>query len=761
MRLTLRTMLAYLDDILDPGDAQDIARRIDESEFATNVVHRTRDTMRRLRLGAPGLYDRGSSVDPNTVAEYLDNTLPPERVPDFEKVCLESDVHLAEAAACHQILTLVLGEPAEVDPASRERMYGLVARRAPAVAPKAALPVPAPSNGHAATAATAAVENRHKPEVPEYLRESAASRGRWALGLAAALLLCGGLAAAAFFFGDRQWLQAWITQADGDGNSTDDASALPGEPDDATDEDSADEESADNTSATAADATDDDSAEGLPERAADEAADGAELAAAGNVVELDLEVPAGAAETDRAVDQAADDDEAPPAPIPADLAAIGGIEEDADDASDDGDAFFPANDTDDMPDDAETGELAAAGNAVENPDAAAEPAVNAESVGRFVSARTVLFRQNAAGGWATVPSLSSLSGGDVLIAPPTFRSTLVLRNGVTVQLLGDSAIELSPSDEDGRLGLRLRQGRAVLMTVGAEPVEMRLTAGDRAGLVTFSDGSSELAVEVRGLLDPGANPTTAAARYAVELFATSGGIQWQDAAGGEALVLDAPSQRRLDLPALPAAAEGEGGADVGNEAPAPTAFPDWIESRPLGQIDQAAAEALVAHLEQPDRSVELGLRELAEHRKREVRALAARSLAAIGQFESLVGLLADAEQRPVWPQQVEALRAAVAAGPETATAVQGAFATVRREDGPALFRMLWGYAAEDLTAGEAARLVEYLEHEDLDFRVLSIWNLHAITGAVSSYRPEYPPARRQQYVLRWQQKLAAGEIVPK
>ncbi len=180
MRLTLRTMLAYMDDILEPSDHQQVGQKIEESEFATNLLHKIRDVTRRMRLGAPKVSGRGMGLDPNTVAEYLDNTLPGERVPDFEKVCLESDVHLAEAASCHQILTLVLGEPAEVDPALRRRMYDIVSESAGAEARTAAsaaavaTPVLAAAGGPSSEAAP--TPSKPRPEVPDYLRGGSRSR---------------------------------------------------------------------------------------------------------------------------------------------------------------------------------------------------------------------------------------------------------------------------------------------------------------------------------------------------------------------------------------------------------------------------------------------------------------------------------------------------------------------------------------------------------------------------------------------------------
>lgn len=125
MRLTLRTLLAYLDDILEPEQAREIGKKASESPSASTLIGRIREVTRRRRLTAPALSGPGAGLDPNVVAEYLDNTLPAEGVGDVEQVCLESDVHLAEVVACHQVLTLVLGEPVTVVSESRERMYAL------------------------------------------------------------------------------------------------------------------------------------------------------------------------------------------------------------------------------------------------------------------------------------------------------------------------------------------------------------------------------------------------------------------------------------------------------------------------------------------------------------------------------------------------------------------------------------------------------------------------------------------------------------
>src|SRR5436190_23585457 len=126
MRLTLRTLLAYLDDTLEPTEAKLIGQKVAESDTAQELVARIKEVTRRRRITTPGPAGPGSKVDPNSIAEYLDNALTADQLAEVEQLALASDVHLAEIASCHQVLTLVLGEPALVPPSAYKRMYQAV-----------------------------------------------------------------------------------------------------------------------------------------------------------------------------------------------------------------------------------------------------------------------------------------------------------------------------------------------------------------------------------------------------------------------------------------------------------------------------------------------------------------------------------------------------------------------------------------------------------------------------------------------------------
>ena len=123
MRLTLRTLLAYLDNTLEPEDAQILRQKLEESGFATQLVQRIRDSLTNKELTAPPPDSAHPIGEANVISEYLDSTLTAEQISEIERACLESEPHLAEAAACHQILTMVLGQPAEVSDALRRRIH--------------------------------------------------------------------------------------------------------------------------------------------------------------------------------------------------------------------------------------------------------------------------------------------------------------------------------------------------------------------------------------------------------------------------------------------------------------------------------------------------------------------------------------------------------------------------------------------------------------------------------------------------------------
>ncbi len=143
LQLTLRTLLAYIDDTLEPTQARALGKLVAESEEVKELVERIKKVTRRRGLATPALTNGDDTADPNTVAAYLDNALDSATIKQVEETCLGSDAHLAEVAACHQILTLLLTEPARVPPHAHRRMYQLVPPPAaePGRKPNKALPI--------------------------------------------------------------------------------------------------------------------------------------------------------------------------------------------------------------------------------------------------------------------------------------------------------------------------------------------------------------------------------------------------------------------------------------------------------------------------------------------------------------------------------------------------------------------------------------------------------------------------------------------
>jgi hypothetical protein len=184
--LTLRTLLAYLDDTLEPAQAKAIGQKIAESPVAQELVERIRKVIHEPGLPAPPLSGPNAKVDANIAAEYLDNVLMSDEMAEVEEVLLNSDLHLAEAAACHQILTLYLGQPGAVPALARKRMYGL-GKTPQGIEKRPARPLP-PDPDEIDDETDSEADETEEPELPEYIRAEFRRRRLIAGGAVLALL---------------------------------------------------------------------------------------------------------------------------------------------------------------------------------------------------------------------------------------------------------------------------------------------------------------------------------------------------------------------------------------------------------------------------------------------------------------------------------------------------------------------------------------------------------------------------------------------
>ena len=817
MRLTLRTLLAYLDDLLDRRDAEELETKIQSSPLASELVHRIRNTVGQIRLDSPPVDGQGMGGDPNTVSEYLDNTLPPERVPDFERVCLDSDVNLGEVASCHQVLTLVLGEPAEVSPEMRRRVYALGYEDDADVdvldEPLAAslgstrLPVTSDAAGepsHSADApepaATSDERWKYPDQKPSYTAEKSFRVLPLALtALAAFVLVFAGLRGLGPFdsthpiakmFGGNQ-----VASSDNDGAVDDGVPVV----------ELGMEPGADGTEET-------DSFVPVPEMNVDVAGtDVLDLPPADEVVEPSFDGADG---------------------ISDDTGGENGFVTDDQDAGQFADAvgFDSPNETNQEPFETElpTGDpnegnvdgggltLTNPGNPVVPP----EPRPLANPVANRI-------RDASSGDVNLVPTFpgndglandNENDGVDNFANDPIDDPNLDV---ASAEQPFDPVLDGGPVEPEGpaELGQLVAEKSVVLrLNPNTESWDRPshgspLVAGDEylslpvyRSQLAFSNGIDVTLVGATGvqLLPPERNGVPRIHVKSGRIIVAPTGEQGLDidlqVGGHDAQILfdDANSVlaievRQENLPGTdPTAAMpmtvveafattgivhwAEVGQDavqisagqrfafvddrIGTTSDAAT-VPVWISSKRVKPINQRAARDL-APMITFDRPVVLSLQEQTDHRRHEIRSLTACSLAYLGDLRPLVTALNDERLKAYRTEQFETLRRVVASSQQSAEEVRDAFAMRHGERTEEFFRILWGYSPSELQAGASTELVEHLLDESLDFRIVAIETLKRITGkSITTFGPEQSQNSRRKAYLHWSSDAKKNRIAYK
>jgi len=761
VRLTLRTLLAYLDDILPAAETKELGEKIAASPVASQLVERIRDVMRRRRLTAPEVDGSGGGIEPNLVAEYLDNSLPPERVADVERVCLESDVNLAEVAACHQVLTLVLGEPVEIAGRLRERMYALGPQGTPLEVPE---PPSASKNVRETNAREqlAAIQAAQKTgprgksvakpaatpsRVPDYLKRPLWQRVLpWMIVPALVLAYLGLL---------------WI-----------DPSLFPGG----------------HKKEVASEKTE-------PAKVA--AKDRAEPKPSPAPAETEEPVPAvAAAETD-SLDLPVD-----PEP-PADAAPVANTEPQP----------GPAEPSPMPPSEAVAVTPTVAAAPTPAPTPAPSPAAEAATpetapqIDVFSTDGVVLRYDAGTSQWFPLKADEDPPAGAAVAVPDPFRAELTLA-GLPLRIAALGGTRLAPvgKTEAADAGLDLAEGRIRIAgdTAAAGPAaaaKMMFALRLGRGLWRVEPLTPETVVGIEALpLQPSGEDQDRSGRTPQGVVYVAAGAvrvvqsgRVEVASAGNRLILT-PSEVTGDMPpagdpgaeapadaaAAPAddeptpdppaadeaeTAAAETAADAVPDAAAETAgsveplpplgLPEWITPREPTAAARRGMTAFKAEFV-PDAPAVASLLPAVRNRNFNIAEPAAKALGLIENVDALVRTLRDTEHREATLAAVDGLRNWLGRHPDGDYLRQQLEATFDREGlADTLYRLLWGYSAEDARDQPTAeQLVDWLAHPEPVVREIAFYHVKRLSGRTLNYNPLATEGQRAGPLNQWRAFVA-------
>ncbi len=801
MRLTLRTLLAYLDDILEPKQAKELGEKISDSHFATSLINRIREVLRRRRLTAPALSGPGVGLDPNMVAEYLDNTLSPEKVADVEKSCLESDMYLAEVAGCHQILTLVLGEPVDIVPESRERIYALTAPdRAVSIAEPAveseeqtehqtagaAKPKPAEV---AARPSLAVEEDDFRKGIPDYLRKPPLWKRMMPYVAVVAVVL---LAIAPFMLSrDADPAESQTGQepanvaalAGQDADNGPEALPLPEQPDEPEPRSQPTTESADASDADAADEFEDKPISPLiaqNDQPAPEGTSGEEFSIdAAPPPDRDIELPS---DLPPEVSDVTTDDETvestvfPPSntpeaePIVENLPPLpqdDGQPEPAAASAEDP----PAAVDEDQPDsDGETGpELKPAADEqvavvdtkpkqltpISEPPQPQQqrPVVNAQYVSRN---EIVLIKDPRQDGWRKLAPRSMIHPGDRLVVPEPYNASFRLSEGDThVTLLpgalNGTSVELTGPSRAADLTLRIHRGRVLFRgdsagrPDGGEPVKIGLEVAQELWQVKFLTADAVWGLEVTPQQPEDYEQDLGQHRFTGALYVLQGTIQFTD---GKGLVLDKSGPDWIPLTAGQRPNINAEGELVEGEPLTNT--PQWLKLPKLSRKQFELGRRFMREFDEVQ-PIGISLVGSVDDRNADIATLGVKCFALAENHSVLADVLRQSEHAQARRAAADGLRDWLPTDPGNREKLKQALAKIYHpEDSEIVYRLLWGIPKGDAQRLDPSmQLVDWMGHESQAIRELAYDQVLRLTGKhrTSNYHPSATTAKSRERAL--------------
>lgn len=818
MRLTLRTLLAHLDRTLDPDDDAVIAAKLRESDFASRLVERVRACLHSDTLESPAPLATGTADDANRIGEYLDSVLSSEQVAEVERMCLESDAHLAEVAACHQILTLVLAKPAEIPAALRNQLYELVqepgtdlnttnGNGVPAAA-SAASPTRVNPAGAAAPRAVAAPpaiapvgpDDSGVSDAPTRLKQevtatAAAAQAKPALAGSKRLSrsdladfsgrpsrvvpwLVSLALVAAFLFVASQAFAPLLQRraADDDRALTLSDSYTPATvEDDAADTAADDPNLADPPRVPAAPrgtaATDRDSGTGAAAPTSPPASAGSSTAqpptgqppAEESAITPPVVSPPAVGERAEARPGAV-----PPLPQPPPVGAA------TPPSSDPSNGSLPVVEEVEVADGstapaAPPGDIPAATPAAP----ATDPPPTLSEVAPPVAAEVPLPSSPIDARAGVDPIMITSEESLLLIREPDSETWMLGKQGDIVQ--PGSELICPPLYRD-RMSIH---GEAEITLIGPARAVLRPSAEMAAELVLdygrfLVAGVGEEQRQISILFEETNSTLTLPAAghiAAIEVRALRPpGMNPEDASATQRFVQvwaaeGMPQWRSGNRPEVTLETGQLLTLGSGNLVSLTDArsTPAWVAEpvEAVGSIESSARKGLL-ELVRSNEAIELSLREAMDFRRAEVGAIAAQTLLLLGRHDVYFGgegVFNQVRQRTYWPEHFNAMLDAINRGPETAAAVRAAITQMDAAQANEIYRLLWLRSDSQLAAGGDAALVQALDSSNMTIRVLAAENLRHITGTTLLYKPEVEmPSRRASDIKKWETRLRRGEI---